>query len=200
MKQEVPNTRKKIILAVINCIEREGIQSITTRKIASEAYVNIAAINYYFGTKENLIYETFKYINDDVIMDTRMIIKSKEKSMRSIINDLLTYIIDGCINYPNLLKAIFYKPFTENDYNDQFITRINDILEELYNQTEISIADENKSEIKKILVEMISSILFLMLFPDYFKNFWDVDFKNEESKKSYIKRIEDKIVRELGSI
>ena len=45
----------KIIEAAIDCIEQFGLKGATNRRIAEKAGVNLAAINYYFRSKENLI-------------------------------------------------------------------------------------------------------------------------------------------------
>lgn len=47
-------TKEKILDATLHLIKSEGIDSVTIRKIASEAGTNVALINYYFGSKENL--------------------------------------------------------------------------------------------------------------------------------------------------
>ncbi|MDP4095119.1 MAG: TetR family transcriptional regulator, partial [Bacillota bacterium] len=57
MNSEEKNAKERIILATIELIEKKGINSITTRGIASTANVNSAAINYYFGSKEKLLDE-----------------------------------------------------------------------------------------------------------------------------------------------
>ena len=46
MEEKDDPAKSKIIAATIDCIEREGIQTLTIRKIAREAGVNSAAINY----------------------------------------------------------------------------------------------------------------------------------------------------------
>jgi AcrR family transcriptional regulator len=53
--EEQATVRDRIILATVNCIERDGLEAVTVRAIAKEAEVNTAAVNYYFGTKERLI-------------------------------------------------------------------------------------------------------------------------------------------------
>ena len=50
-KEEV---KQKIIQTTIECIEQKGIQHATIRIIADMAGVNVAAINYHFGSKEQL--------------------------------------------------------------------------------------------------------------------------------------------------
>ena len=48
-------TRGLIIEAVIDCIEKYGIDKVTTRRIAEQAGTNIASINYYFRSKDVLL-------------------------------------------------------------------------------------------------------------------------------------------------
>jgi len=64
MVQDRESVKKRIIQATIICIEKDGIQSLTTRSVAKEAGVNNAAINYYFGSKDKLLEETLKQITD----------------------------------------------------------------------------------------------------------------------------------------
>jgi AcrR family transcriptional regulator len=53
-------SREKILQATWELIKEEGIDSVTIRHIASRAGTNIASINYYFGSKEQLINEVVK--------------------------------------------------------------------------------------------------------------------------------------------
>lgn len=59
---ETQHERKEQILAAArNVIEKVGYNKASTREIAKEAGVNIAMLNYYFGTKEALLNETLAY-------------------------------------------------------------------------------------------------------------------------------------------
>ena len=53
-------SREKILQATWELIKEKGIESITIRDIASRAGTNIASINYYFGSKDQLINEVVK--------------------------------------------------------------------------------------------------------------------------------------------
>lgn len=52
---DVPDTRRKLVVAAIMTIERYGVDGATVRRIVAEAGVNIAAVNYHFGSKEILL-------------------------------------------------------------------------------------------------------------------------------------------------
>jgi len=56
----------------------EGFHGITVRKIAAKAGVNVAAVNYYFGSKENLISEALAYLTVQ-LKDTFNILKNNDK-------------------------------------------------------------------------------------------------------------------------
>ena len=55
MGTETGEMELKIIEAAIACIEKYGYGETTVRKIAAQADVNVAAVNYYFGSKDELI-------------------------------------------------------------------------------------------------------------------------------------------------
>ena len=53
-------SKEKILEATSELIRAERIEGVTTRKIAARAATNIALVNYYFGSKEQLINEIVK--------------------------------------------------------------------------------------------------------------------------------------------
>jgi len=50
----VRSTKERILATTIDLLERDGWDSVTVRKIGAEAGVNIALVNYHFGSKTNL--------------------------------------------------------------------------------------------------------------------------------------------------
>jgi len=59
------NPKEKILDVTLRIIKSEGFDQITIRRIAKEAKVNIAMINYYFGSKDNLISQAVGLILQD---------------------------------------------------------------------------------------------------------------------------------------
>ena len=53
LEQQPPPQR--LVMAAIRCVERHGLDAATTRRITEDAGANVAAINYYFGSKDRLI-------------------------------------------------------------------------------------------------------------------------------------------------
>ena len=57
-------TRQRIVEAAEKLFARRGIEGVSTRDITKAAGVNLAAINYHFGTKSALAAEVFKHCID----------------------------------------------------------------------------------------------------------------------------------------
>lgn len=182
------SVKQKIVLATIECIEKEGINAVTIRSIGREADVNSAAINYYFGSKEKLIEEAFDHIQKDFMMDFTEIIDN-DKDLKTIVEELLLYVIQGIVKYPNVAKSIFYEPFTNNKYDGIFITKLNALCEELYNKINRQQAKGEKEKNKIAIVQLIASSLFIGIFPCIFKDFSSIDLRNEEVMKDYVKKM-----------
>lgn len=190
---ELP-TRQKIVLAAIECIEKEGINSVTIRSIGREADVNSAAISYYFGSKENLIKEAFDYIQKDFMMDFTEII-NKDEDLIKIVENLLLYILQGTVKYPNIAKAILYEPFLNNNYNSVFIKKINTLCEELC----IKINKQpDKEKNKTAVIQLISSSIFIGIFPGIFKDFGNIDLRDENTLKKYVKKLSDIFINTIN--
>ena len=57
--------KAKILEVTLNMIKKDGFNGITVRKISKEAKVNVAMINYYFGSKGNLLNQVIAIILDN---------------------------------------------------------------------------------------------------------------------------------------
>lgn len=62
MPQEPEGTKLALILAAGELFADHGLEATSVRTIAEKAGANIAAINYHFGSKENLYTETLRYV------------------------------------------------------------------------------------------------------------------------------------------
>src|SRR5579863_2723070 len=54
-------TRRRVLAAAEQLFAERGIEGVSIRDITNAAHVNLAAINYHFGTKQGLAAEVFKH-------------------------------------------------------------------------------------------------------------------------------------------
>ncbi|OPH47151.1 transcriptional regulator [Paenibacillus ferrarius] len=98
-------TKEKIMHAILELAKKEGFESITIRKIAQVSGTNVSLVNYYFGSKENLISESIKLILNSfqhtfaVLDDPSLPAKERLKQF------LLDYLL-VIRQYPELLSRI----------------------------------------------------------------------------------------------
>jgi AcrR family transcriptional regulator len=121
MSTEDVSVQGKIIDATIECIEREGIQAVTIRKIAKLAGVNSAAINYYFRSKEKLVEEVKRSTLEHVFEDWREILNDESRSVRERLFLLFTDYMEGAVMYPGISKAHMWEPLVDNNYDSLFV-------------------------------------------------------------------------------
>ena len=65
MNRHSEKTRARILLAAADIFPERGFRATTVRDICAQAEANIAAINYHFGSKENLYVETYRFVFAD---------------------------------------------------------------------------------------------------------------------------------------
>ena len=96
--------RQLILTAVVTCIEKFGLDKLTTRKIAEEAGTNIASINYYFRTKEALVNEALSMSINHMMEDVRLSIGNKQQPFLEAFEEIPCLF---CLKF----QFIFVKPY-----------------------------------------------------------------------------------------
>ena len=74
------STKERILSAAEDLFAKSGFAGASLRQVTSAANVNLAAVNYHFGSKENLINELFKRRLDD-LTGARMAALDKVKDL-----------------------------------------------------------------------------------------------------------------------
>ncbi|MCC6756742.1 MAG: TetR family transcriptional regulator [Arenimonas sp.] len=87
------NTKERILHAAEDLFAQHGFAGTSLRQVTSRADVNIAAVNYHFGSKENLVNEVFKHRMDDM-SEKRLsaLAKAVEKDPKDLEGILLAFI------------------------------------------------------------------------------------------------------------
>jgi len=186
MAQDRELTKNKIILAAISCIERDGIQGLTTRNVAKEAGVNNASINYYFGTKENLIEAMFSHIKDHLFSDLEELFANKDLNVYSQLKVFFTFILRGISNYPNLIKAMFYSYNDTTAFNEETTRVFDSYFHKLIERVEKEESKERAKIFKISLMQMFAAVIGLSLPGSIFKEYFNVNFNDPQVQQEYI--------------
>ena len=189
MSDEKVPVRQKIILAAIECVEKEGIQDVTTRSIAKQAGVNSAAINYYFRTKEHLLEEVLTATAEHFLMDVEETLSNENLDLRGSLREFLLYLIEGGLRWPRITKAHLYETFTHDKYDSVFVQKLNRILTDLLTKLKKHSPRKTEQKLKLDVVQIMSSIMFPVLLPDLFRNLVGASFREEKLRKAYVEHL-----------
>lgn len=98
-------TKEKIMHATLELTKQEGFEKITIKKIAEASGTNVALVNYYFGSKENLLSESIKLILNS-FKHTFAILDDFTISARDRLRQFLLDYLQVIRQYPELLSRI----------------------------------------------------------------------------------------------
>jgi TetR/AcrR family transcriptional regulator, regulator of cefoperazone and chloramphenicol sensitivity len=160
--------RQLILGAVLTCIEKYGIDKITTRKIAEEAGTNIASINYYFRTKEALVAEALSMALNHMLEDVNAAIADQGKSFLDILEEVLFYLIDGNNRFPGITTAHLYSAVFEKQSGSPGANAINTVFETLADRAIKEYPRKKPAEQRFILSQILAATMFMMLSPNFF--------------------------------
>ncbi len=167
MSDKIP-PRQLILEAVVTCIEKYGIDRLTTRNIAREAGTNLASINYYFRSKEQLVNEalsmTIKHMMEDVFAS----IEDSSQSFEECLRNVFYYLLDGSIRFPGISTAHLYLAVMEKKYDSISAQAMHQVFERLVARSAREYPDKDRQEISLHLSQILASIMFSLLAPNFF--------------------------------
>lgn len=194
---EKPDTRSRIMKAAVETIGREGNLNVTIREIAEKAGVNIAAINYYFNSKENLIEEVERVtVEQTQLIYNRLLDESRSPRERLLTwaDELMNYLID----YPGIIYMIGTRVLqSENkstglsDYLSISDTRLNPVVEEL-----TGVSGEKLLPFK--VLQLISGVVYPILIYSGTKKALGKIISSERVRKKYLAGLIDSLIKPDG--
>lgn len=184
--KDIPNAKDRILNSTLYIIGKEGFQNVTIRKIAAAADVNIASINYYFGSKEGVINEALKCLTSK-FMSSFEILDNKENTPIERLRNFLRSYSDASVEYPdvfrNFVNQLIYSEDTGFDYikfiENEGTFKIKDILSEV-----TGVKDEEK--LSMMAMQGIASIIFPILSNNLGRKFSHLNYKDKNVRYQYI--------------
>ncbi|HEX2280357.1 MAG TPA: TetR/AcrR family transcriptional regulator [Thermomicrobiales bacterium] len=106
--EERGSTRNQILDAAIHILGRDGYKKLTARAIAAEAGTNLALVNYYFGSKQNLLLAIFDELDRRKVERQRDMYTEEEATLSAKWREAVAYyrqdLADG---YVRILQELF---------------------------------------------------------------------------------------------
>jgi AcrR family transcriptional regulator len=191
-EEETTSTSKRILEAAITCIEKDGIENLTTRRIAEEAGTNIASINYYFRTKDRLVAEALSMTLQHMLDDLYEWIDKPALSFIDALEEVFFYLIDGGLRFPRIIMAHMYAFLVEKNYDTPAVSAMHEIFERLVKRAVNELPDVKEQDVRTALSQVVASVFFFTLSPDFFRPVSELDLsqpKMREQLAGYMTRV-----------
>jgi TetR/AcrR family transcriptional regulator, regulator of cefoperazone and chloramphenicol sensitivity len=187
------DTKSRIMATAIEIMGRNANIDVTVREIARQANVNIASINYYFGSKEQLFIEVENTLVRG-IDDIYGVLSDNSNSMRvNLINwadDLMQYLLE----YPGIIFLWASRVIKDKTDNQDIIkliayseVNLNEIVKQL---TGTANADEIEFKVIQLISSIISPVIMYLGIGEHLV----IDINDAAVRKSYITSLIDSII------
>ncbi|MEK3660335.1 TetR/AcrR family transcriptional regulator [Paenibacillus sp. FSL R5-0744] len=153
-------TKEKIMRATLELTKQEGFERITIKKIAEASSTNVALVNYYFGSKENLFSESIKLILNS-FQHTFAILDDFSISSRDRLRQFLLDYLQVIRQYPELLSRIILMGNTVFSSQHEYGSFLNLLGFPKIQNTLRELTDEQQPEHLMTMTMQIFGALFL---------------------------------------
>jgi len=166
MPKKTP-TRQLILEATVDCIEKYGLEAVTTRRIAVQAGANLASINYHFRSKEHLMREVLSMTIKHMLQDVFAAIDDASQPFDAVLSNVLFYLLDGAVRFPGITTAHLRQALDDpGSLSSKGMARV---FEGMAERAAQAYPAKDARVLRLRLSQVLSSMLFTMLQPGVFK-------------------------------
>lgn len=181
------STKERIIKTTLEILGSEGIHGITIRRIAELSHVNVASLNYHFGSKDALIKESMMRFGSDMLK-TFGILNDSTYPPEERINQFLYQYMKNVQLRPGIIRSIFSQVLLEETLMDEVKVIIKEGFSLLL-QTMKEISDSSEVIIKSRMIHIMSSLIYPALFGNIMHELFDLDFSDPDFQDMYLNTI-----------
>ncbi|WP_149193430.1 TetR/AcrR family transcriptional regulator [Luteimonas suaedae] len=91
------STKERILGAAEELFAQQGFSGTSLRQVTTRADVNIAAVNYHFGSKENLVNEVFRRRMDDMSTQRLSMLRAAQEEHPGVLEPVLAAFVEPAL-------------------------------------------------------------------------------------------------------
>lgn len=179
--------RQRMIEVTSRICREEGFREATVRRIAAEAHVNIAAVRYYFGSKEELIGLALDSMMGH-LENTIACLDRSDLSARERLRGYMISYIQLARKHPALFKSIS-RPSSQ-DAGDTYFVYLTLIYERCWPKFTRNVAEmtglRDRRAVEARSLQLLSAVEFPMILAGNKADFFLKDFADPESLAHYV--------------
>ncbi len=177
--------RQALVHATIELIEEVGVERVTVRALAERAGVNIAAINYYFGSKSALMEAAMNQTLASLKEDLWDCADRLPHAPKAVAEELMAYLVFGALRFPNVTRSHIVSMLESKGVAKNakvqlpvFFAPVVDALSEgIAKKTQL-----RQSAARHRAIGLLSGALFIGFFGDFYPG----DLSTEADRAAYL--------------
>jgi AcrR family transcriptional regulator len=187
--------RRKMIETTKDLLKRQA--QVTVKDIADQCYVNIAAVNYHFGSKEQLLSIVIEEVLEDLktFITNEIIENAPNVSIDFLLERLMSYIYNFSLENLGVLSYLFLTREFQGESSNLLVEMFfkdNDFTRLIYQslQTNMHISNPKETLAKYMILFSSFSIPIFIQITQSKSNKINIDtFKDPEFRQFYINNI-----------
>ncbi|WP_017754137.1 TetR/AcrR family transcriptional regulator [Calidifontibacillus oryziterrae] len=185
MKEQVGDelsTKDHILNVVLELINNEGFEAVTIRKIAALANVNVALVNYHFGSKEKLLNETVKVMIHS-FKGCFTVFDRKDISALERLTIFLTNYASALGKFPGLLRQLVAIGTISCDVQNEFISFMKTMgYNKIINTLKEITGEVDHDKVTVCAVQIIGALVFPILMSPIVGKISEIDLPDTKSQ------------------
>jgi AcrR family transcriptional regulator len=186
------STRERILAATIELIEKLGPTRLTTRAIAAQAGVNVAAINYHFQSKEVLLEAALAASWEHASAHLRDYVSMEPWDPRAALSGIAVFLFEGGFRFPAVMKANFFDG--EGRVRAHIATEISALAREIEGRLARSTGAPADALLRARVGAFLSALVFPPLAPACLP--WSGE---EEARGEYVRVLVDDLLSNVNA-
>lgn len=188
-------TRERILRAALTRVDRVGLDGLTVREVAGAAGVNLAAINYHFGSKDRLLEEVVERGGREGLWGTldelRALIEDNRGDIRSGLEEYLSEFLPSLLAHPRRLALRLHGPLRGQEYGGRRVRELNDYLEGFLEVVGPALRPGTADSQRASVTQFWAALLSLGLMPRLFEGFTGPHALEGEGLDRWVARLLD---------
>jgi AcrR family transcriptional regulator len=164
--------QERIVLATIECLERSGVTGTTVRRITEAAGVNVASINYYFGSKQALLdaalAQTLNEALPKALIEATDMVSKHGGNIETGIRDFFRGHLINAFAYPRIAVAHLRDALLEQDYSGTAVMATRDFMDGFYRLVSPAMLQRTEPERRTAVLHVWATVFNLAMLPQLF--------------------------------
>ena len=185
MAEEARSTEQRILMTAIDCINEEGINKVTVRMIAERADVNVAAVNYYFRSKDRMMHEAMNLALANMFEDVDEMLATV-KDGRILMMKLLGFLLWGIEAYPGITRSFLYPPVAGEETNGPMLPGMQSLITRLRDRLAELCPNRRGEDLEAGIIAAFSTMLIGSVVPELFESYTAAGFGEENARERLV--------------